>query len=84
MFNDLRIRLRSLFLRDAVESELQDELRFHFDREVEKYERSGLTHQEAARRARLVFDGEDQVKESCRISAPTALKLRRRLKPSCG
>ena len=73
MFNDLRIRLRSLFRRDAVESELQDELRFHFDQEVEKYERSGLTHQEAARRARLVFGGEDQVKESCREARGTQL-----------
>ena len=73
MFNDLRIRLRSLFRRDAVESELQDELRFHFDREVEKYERSGLAHPEAARRARLAFGGEDQVKESCREARGTHL-----------
>ena len=73
MFHDLRIRLRSLFHRDTVESELQDELRFHFDREVEKYERSGLTHQESVRRARLAFGGEEQVKESCREARGTQL-----------
>ena len=73
MFNDLRIRLRSLFHRDTVESELQDELRFHFDREVEKYERSGLTHQESVRHARLAFGGEEQVKESCREARGTQL-----------
>ena len=36
MFDDLRFRLRALFRRDAAENQLDDELRFHFDREVEK------------------------------------------------
>ena len=43
MLNDLRIRLRALFRRNAVEGELDDELRFHFEQQVEKYARSGLT-----------------------------------------
>lgn len=71
MFNDLRIRLRSLFLRDVVESELQDELRFHLDREAEKNEHSGLTREEAMRRARLVFGGEEQIRANCREARGT-------------
>jgi len=66
MLSDLRIRLRALFRRNAVEGELDDELRFHFDQQVGKYARSGLTREEALRRARLEFGGLDQVKEQCR------------------
>jgi len=66
MLNDIIIRLRSLFRRNAVENELHDELRFHFDQQVEKYVRSGLAREEATRRARLEFGGLDQVKEECR------------------
>ena len=66
MFADLRTRLRALFRRDAVEVELDDELRFHFDKQVEKYVTSGLPRAEAMRRARLEFGGTDAVKEECR------------------
>ena len=66
MLNDLRIRLRALFRRNAVEGELDDELRFHFEQQVEKYARSGLTREEARRRARLEFGGAEQIKEECR------------------
>ena len=31
MLNDLRFRLRALFRREAVETELNEEIRFHFD-----------------------------------------------------
>jgi putative ABC transport system permease protein len=66
MFNDLLIRLRALLQRKAVESELDDELRFHFEQQVEKFVQSGWPHAEARRRARLVFGGSDQIKEECR------------------
>jgi hypothetical protein len=66
MLSDLRIRLRALFRRHAVEGELDDELRFHFDQQVEKYVRSGLMREEALRRARIEFGGLDQVKEEYR------------------
>jgi putative ABC transport system permease protein len=66
MFSDLYIRFRSLFRRASVESELNEELRFHRDRQVEKYIQSGLTYEEAIRRFRLEFGGLDQVKEECR------------------
>jgi putative ABC transport system permease protein len=66
MLSDLFIRLRSLYRRNTVEGELDDEIRFHFEQHVEKYVQSGLTREEATRRARLEFGGLDQVKEECR------------------
>src|SRR5215469_17891331 len=66
MLSDLLYRLRALFQRKKVERELDDELRFHFDRHVQKGMESGLTREEAARRARIEFGGLDQVKEECR------------------
>ena len=66
MLTDVIFRLRSLLRRKAVETELDDELRFHFEQQVEKQVHSGLTREEAVRRARLLFGGMDQVKEECR------------------
>jgi len=63
MFTDLVHRLRALVARNAVEREIDEELRFHFDRQVEIYEKAGIDHAEAVRRARLGFGGLDQVKE---------------------
>ncbi len=66
MFNDLRFRVRALFRRQAVEQELDEELSFHFEKEVEKHTRAGIGEQEARRLARLAFGGHEQVKEDCR------------------
>ncbi|HEX4228983.1 MAG TPA: ABC transporter permease [Bryobacteraceae bacterium] len=66
MLTDLLFRLRTLFRRKAVEEELDAELRFHFERQVEKYRKSGLTHDRALRRARIEFGGLESVKEECR------------------
>ena len=68
MLSDLIFRLRSLFRRSAVENELDDELRFHLEQQVEKHIRSGLTREEAMRQTRLEFGGLGQVKEDCRES----------------
>jgi hypothetical protein len=46
MLSDLVFRLRSLFRRNTVEAELDDELRFHFEQQVGKYIRSGMTREE--------------------------------------
>ena len=57
MLSDLIFRLRSLFRRSAVENELDDELQFHLEQQVEKHVRSGLTREDAMRQARLEFGG---------------------------
>src|SRR5260370_9373296 len=66
MLSDLLLRLRSLFRRKNVEAELDDELRFHFEKQVSKFIQSGLALQEARRRARLEFGGIEQLKEEHR------------------
>jgi len=66
MISDLGYRLRALFRRESVECELDEELRVHLNRQVEKFVGSGLPLEQARRRARLEFGGTDQVKEECR------------------
>ena len=66
MLRDLLFRLRSLFRRDAVEQELDDELRFHMEQQVEMYIRAGLSHDDAVRRAKLESGGLEQIKEAHR------------------
>src|ERR1700740_213485 len=66
MFNDLWHRMRALFRRGRVEGELDEELRFHLERQVEKYVQSGLSGEEAQRRARAEFGGVELAKEECR------------------
>jgi putative ABC transport system permease protein len=57
--------------RDRLERELDAELRYHFDREVDDNIRMGMSEEEARRRARLDLGGEDQLKESCRDARGT-------------
>ena len=66
MFSDLFFRLRSLFRHNTVEAEMNDELRFHFEQQVQKLMRSGISREEATRQARLKFGGEEKVREECR------------------
>ena len=66
LLHDLLFRLRTLLRHTAIENELDDELRFHLERQVDKYVRSGMTEARAVRRARLEFGGLDQVKDECR------------------
>lgn len=73
LWSDLRYRVRALLRRDSVERELTDELRFHLEREAEKYERMGLSHDDAARRAALAFGGVERAKEASRDSRGTLL-----------
>jgi predicted permease len=71
MLDDLRYRLRALFRRTTVEQELDEEIRFHFDRQVEKYVKSGMPEAEALRQARIAFGAQEQVKENCREARGT-------------
>jgi predicted permease len=66
MLSDLLLRLRALLKRSDVEHELDDELRFHVDHQVEAYVKAGMTRDEAGRRVQLEFGGLDQVKEEYR------------------
>ena len=72
ILSDIRHRLRAVFSRASVEQELDEELRFHVEREAEKYERQGMSREAALRRARLDFGGVEQMKEASRDVRGTA------------
>jgi predicted permease len=60
------LRLRSLFRRRRVETELDEELRSHLERTIEQNIARGATPEEARRRALIEIGGAEQVKEECR------------------
>ena len=66
MKSDLFYRLRSIFRRGSMESELNDEIHFHVEQETEKLIARGVEPLEARRQARLAFGFHDLVKEECR------------------
>jgi putative ABC transport system permease protein len=66
MLRRIRKRLRALFHKDTLERELDDELRFHLERDAAQNLQSGM-NPEAARYAALrSFGGVEQAKEECR------------------
>lgn len=68
MLHDLLFRLRWLLRRKSVEQELDEELRFHRERQVAKYLECGLVEDEARRRVGIEFGAVEKVKEECRDS----------------
>lgn len=48
-------RWPALFARERTERELDDELRFHLEMEIEKNVRRGMSPEEARRQARMGF-----------------------------
>ena len=60
------LRLRSLFRGDAVDQELDEELRFHVERLTEEYVAKGVPPGEARLAALRAMNGLDQRKEECR------------------
>ena len=66
MLADLWYRLRAILRPRSVERDLDDELRFHLERQTQKYARRGFPQAEAARLASLEIGGLEQVKEQCR------------------
>lgn len=61
-----RLRLRSLFRRSAVDSELEAELRFHLDQLIEENISSGMPPDEACRAAQRSIGGITQYQGECR------------------
>ena len=61
-----RLRLRSLFRRREVERELQKELRFHIEQEIEDGCAHGLSPEQASAAAWRAIGGMAQIQEECR------------------
>ena len=58
--------IRRLFQKSRAETELDQELRFHLDRQIAEYVGTGLSPEEAHRRAKLEFGGLERFKEEVR------------------
>src|SRR5215510_10047640 len=62
----LTLRLRTLFQRDRVEQELEEEFQFHIEQRTELEIARGLSPEEARCAALRAMDGVEQRKEECR------------------
>ena len=72
-WNILRLRLRSLLARGAVERELEKELQFHVDAEIEAARARGLSLEAARSAALSTLGGLAQIQEECRDTRRTAM-----------
>ncbi len=66
LLSELRERLRALFDRGREDSELDEELAFHLEMQIEENVRRGMTPEEARRQAQLKLGGVTQVREATR------------------
>jgi hypothetical protein len=62
----LPLRWRSLFQRNKAELDLNDELQFHLQSQIDEYVAQGMDPQEARHAAFRLLGGVEQVKEECR------------------
>src|SRR5438445_5109537 len=60
------LRLRSIFRREQVEQDLEEEMRYHLERKTEEYAAAGLASDEARHAAMRAMDGMERHKEECR------------------
>src|SRR5215471_11106318 len=65
-FYNLPLRLRSLFRRAQVERELDEELQYHLERQIEEHLAKGMTPEEARYAALRAMGGVERRKEECR------------------
>jgi hypothetical protein len=66
MLNKLRLRLRAIFFKSRMEEELDDEVRFHLEREIEEKIARGMRPEQARLAALRSFGGVERVKEESR------------------
>jgi putative ABC transport system permease protein len=65
-FRQITLRLRTLFQRNRVERELEEEFQFHLEQRIELEIARGLSPEEARSVALRAMDGVEQRKEECR------------------
>src|SRR5947208_3538068 len=66
LFDKLRLRLRSLLLRARAESDLDEEIRFHFEEQLRENLAAGMNAAEARAAAQRLFGNKALVQEDCR------------------
>jgi predicted permease len=72
-FRDLFLRMRALVTPQRVERELDDELAFHIEREIQKHLEAGLNLDEARTRTLARFGSRALVADQCRDARGTSL-----------
>ena len=68
MFGKLRLFTRALFRKNQTETDMDEELQFHLNMEIQKNIQSGMDESEARLSAIRAFGGVEQTKEECRDS----------------
>ena len=68
-FETLRFKVGSLFGRERMDAEMDDELRSHIEHRADDLERNGMARREAERRARLEFGGVSKFAEQSKEAA---------------
>jgi predicted permease len=63
---ELQLSIRSLFRRRQEEQQLNDELQFHLQRQIEQNLAAGMSPEEARYATLRLFGGVQQIKEECR------------------
>ena len=66
MFEKISYAARAVFRRQKKEREMDQELRFHLEMQIEENVRKGMSRAEARRMALSCFGGVEQIKEECR------------------
>ncbi len=69
LLDSLHFRIVTLFRRSQMNAEMEEELRSHIQHRADDLEHSGLSRDEAERRARAEFGGYQRVKEECHEAA---------------
>ena len=72
LWHIVQSRLRSIVFRDRRESDLNEELQLHLEREIERLQARGLSREEARFQALRLFGGVEQIKEEARDARGTA------------
>ena len=65
-YSKLRLRLRSLFRKQRVDQELDEELQFHLQTQTDEYMANGMSREEARYAALRSMGGVTQIREECR------------------
>src|SRR6184192_928102 len=73
MLSGLRSRVARLFRRARNDREIDAELRYHLDEQIEANVAAGMATDEARRQAMLAFGGVEKVREECRDVRPFKL-----------
>ena len=66
MFRRFSSYVRALLHKDKAERDMDQELQFHLEMEIEANVKRGMSFQEARREALIKFGGVEKFKEECR------------------